>query len=75
VAPGSRICDRVSALSDCYAMVLQSRDLADPATSARRDQGSAAHSRLDNLNESATQFDPCYRDGRMLDRSTRHRSF
>jgi hypothetical protein len=36
VAPGSRMCDRVSARSDCSAMVLlQSRDLADPATSAR----------------------------------------
>jgi hypothetical protein len=40
------VCDRVSVRSDCSATVLQSRDLADAATSARRDQGSAAVSRL-----------------------------
>jgi hypothetical protein len=53
-----------------------------PALPARRDQGSAAVAWaaappilvLDNLNESATLFDPCYRDGRMLDRSASHRS-
>ena len=89
--PGEiEVCDRVSVRSDCSATVLQSRDLADAATSARRDQGSAAvsrlrpthlvwtnyyPSRLDKLNESPMQFDHCYRDGRKLDRSARHRSF
>jgi hypothetical protein len=60
----------------------QSRGLADeaPAGAAqsgvcRRDLGGGpAHSRLDTVNDAATQFDPYHRDGRMLDRSARPRS-
>jgi hypothetical protein len=37
--------------------------------------GGATPISFGQFNESAMQFDPCYRDGRMLDRSARHRSF